>query len=169
MNEEKGFTLIEILIVAGVIIVIGILAAVAVNSARTKSRDAVRLSQVRMLQSALEDFYNENNGYPADQGIPLGDATQSACLGVSGFQADCSADRAVLLRAVMGTVESGLDDLVVCGVPPRNAFCYTQLKDSLTYRIQFELENNWNQVGLVRGINCAYPDGIEAGKCRAEL
>ncbi|MBU0645909.1 type II secretion system GspH family protein [Patescibacteria group bacterium] len=169
MNDQKGFTLIEVLIVAGVILVIGIFSALAVNSARSKSRDAVRLSQVRMLQSALEDFYNENNGYPRDQGIPLGDATQSACLGAAGFQADCSTDRAVLLRAVMGTVESGLKDQVICGTPARNAFCYSQLLDASTYRIQFELENNWNQVGLIQGINCAYPDGIEAGRCRLEI
>lgn len=167
MNDQKGFTLIEILIVVGVIIVIGILAAVAVNSARSKSRDAVRLSQVRMIQSALEDFYNENNGYPMNEMMPLGDATQSACLGVSGFQADCSADQRVLLRKVMGTVDQGLKNQVACGTPARNAFCYTQLQDSSTYRIQFELENDWNQVGLVQGINCAYPDGIESGRCRA--
>ncbi len=62
-QNQKGFTLIELLVV---IAIIGLLASVvllALNSARQKSRDAKRLADVRQLASALELYYDSNNGY----------------------------------------------------------------------------------------------------------
>lgn len=63
-QNQKGFTLIELLVV---IAIIGLLASVvllALNSARQKSRDAKRLADVRQVASALELYYDTNNGYP---------------------------------------------------------------------------------------------------------
>jgi prepilin-type N-terminal cleavage/methylation domain-containing protein len=63
-QNQKGFTLIELLVV---IAIIGLLASVvllALNSARQKSRDAKRLADVRQIASALELYYDSNNGYP---------------------------------------------------------------------------------------------------------
>jgi len=68
-NKNKaGFTLIELLVV---IAIIGLLASVvllALNSARAKSRDAKRLADVRQLASAMELYFNDNNGYPTSSG-----------------------------------------------------------------------------------------------------
>lgn len=64
-KTQKGFTLIELLVV---IAIIGLLASVvllALGSARQKSRDAKRLADVRQIASALEIYFNDNNGYPA--------------------------------------------------------------------------------------------------------
>jgi general secretion pathway protein G len=63
-QNQKGFTLIELLVV---IAIIGLLASVvllALNSARSKSRDAKRVADARQLSSALELYYNDANGYP---------------------------------------------------------------------------------------------------------
>ncbi len=63
-KNQKGFTLIELLVV---IAIIGLLASVvllALNSARQKSRDAKRLADVRQIASALELYFDTNNGYP---------------------------------------------------------------------------------------------------------
>lgn len=64
---KKGFTLIELLVV---IAIIGILASVvlaSLNSARKKSRDARRLSDIKQIQVALEFYFDSNNSaYPAD-------------------------------------------------------------------------------------------------------
>jgi prepilin-type N-terminal cleavage/methylation domain-containing protein len=63
-KNQKGFTLIELLVV---IAIIGLLASVvllALNSARSKSRDAKRLADMRQLSTALELFYNDMGGYP---------------------------------------------------------------------------------------------------------
>lgn len=165
MKKQKGFTLIEILVVVAIVALIGVMAAVAVNSARSKQRDASRLSNVRQMQSALEDYFNENNGYPLGSLMPLGDAAQSVCLGITGFHSDCSGESATIMRSIPNTFEDGLKDLVVCGEPKRNAFCYTQLEEGSSYVIHFELENGLARVGLQDGVNCATPDGMKAGTC----
>jgi len=59
-----GFTLIELLIVIGIIGILAAVVLVSLNSARTKSRDAKRLADVRQIMTALELYYNDNSGYP---------------------------------------------------------------------------------------------------------
>ncbi len=165
MTNQKGFTVVEVLIVVLIIGLVGTLAVVAVNSARTKQRDAVRLSNVRQVQSALEDYFNESNAYPPGTELPLGDSSQSVCLGTGGFAASCSGDGSVFLRVVVGTIDNGLDGKSTCGSPARDAFCYSAQDDASSYGIQFELENALTQVGLAKGANCATPDGMKAGAC----
>ncbi len=165
-DARRGFTLIELLIVLALIGLIGVLAAVAVGSARSKQRDATRLSAVRLTQSALEDYFNDTNAYPVGTGLPLGDSSGSACLGSEGFAASCTGSDTTFLRVVTGTISTGLDDLVTCGEPTRSAFCYTQTAEGTGYTIQFELENALPPVGLAAGINCATPTGFSAGTCK---
>jgi type II secretion system protein G len=65
LNRYRGFTLIELLVV---IAIIGLLASVilaSLNSARTKARDAKRLSDMNQIQLALEMYYDSNNRYPS--------------------------------------------------------------------------------------------------------
>ena len=158
--------MVEGLIVVLIIGLVGTFAAVAVNSARAKQRDAVRLSNVRQVQSALEDYFNERNAYPTGSALPLGDSAESACLGTGGFAASCSGDDTVFLRVVVGTVDNGLKGKSVCGTPERNAFCYASMEEGSSYGIQFELENALTQVGFAKGANCATPDGMKAGICQ---
>lgn len=64
--NKKGFTLIELLVV---IAIIGILASVilaSLNAARSKARDARRLSDLNQMQTALEMYYDSNGKYPQD-------------------------------------------------------------------------------------------------------
>ncbi len=64
--KNKAFTLIELLIV---IAIIGILVSIGVASyaqAQIKSRNARRQADMKAAQSAIEQFYADNNGqYPA--------------------------------------------------------------------------------------------------------
>lgn len=163
--EEDGFTLIEILIVIAVIAVIGLFSALAVNTARSKQRDAVRISQVRQIQSALENHFNEVNQYPQGQEVPLGDISSSRCLSVNGFSSNCSADPQTFLRVITPTIDKGLDGVVRCGAPLRDGYCYSSISDDQNYQIQFELENALRNVGLIKGPNCATPEGIKGGAC----
>jgi len=62
---KKGFTLIELLIVIVIIGIIASLAMIGLNSVRTKSRDARRITDVRQIQNALEIYRNDNGVYPS--------------------------------------------------------------------------------------------------------
>lgn len=64
-EKNEGFTLLELLVV---IAIIGILAAVLIFGVRAqiaKGRDAKRKADLRKSQNALEDYYNDNGGYPS--------------------------------------------------------------------------------------------------------
>jgi len=63
-NRKGGFTLIELLVV---IAIIGILSAVvlaSLSTARAKSRDAKRVSDIGQIQLALELQFDSNQSYP---------------------------------------------------------------------------------------------------------
>lgn len=64
INNRKGFTLIELLVVIAIIGILSTLAIVALGSARAKSRDAKRVSDMRSIFSALELYFNDQNMYP---------------------------------------------------------------------------------------------------------
>lgn len=166
MISRKGFTIIEILVVLAIIGLIGTFAAIAVSSARSKQRDATRLSHVRQIQSSLEDYFVDNNAYPAGTGLALG-FTSAGCLDTNGFQPTCQASATnVLMRAVPAAIATGLKGQSVCG-GSGNAYCYAQISAGQSYWVQFELENDVPLASLAKGLNCATPDGMKAGACPA--
>lgn len=88
-SSSKGFTLIELLVV---IAIIGILSAVvlfSLNDARSSARDTRRIADLRQVQLALEQYYNENDQYPDDASAGACDNAEAgggvlATLGLTG-------------------------------------------------------------------------------------
>jgi len=64
MHRNKGFTLIELLVVIAIIGILSSVVLASLNSAREKSRDAKRVSDVKQLQLALELYFDAEGGYP---------------------------------------------------------------------------------------------------------
>ncbi len=64
-NRKKGFTLIELLVVIAIIGILSSVVLASLNSARKKSRDAKRISEVKSLQLALELYNDSKGGYPS--------------------------------------------------------------------------------------------------------
>jgi type II secretion system protein G len=90
--NKKGFTLIELIVVIAIIGLLSTLAVVALGSARTKARDAKRLSDIKQVQSALEIYYSDNAKYPtAVESVVLGTGG-AVCLdnSTAGWSATCS-------------------------------------------------------------------------------
>ncbi len=62
--NQKGFTIIELLVV---IVIIGILVALALPnlfSAQARGRDSDRKNELKNLQQKLETYYGDNDAYP---------------------------------------------------------------------------------------------------------
>jgi prepilin-type N-terminal cleavage/methylation domain-containing protein len=66
IKRNKGFTLIELLVVIAIIGILSSVVLASLNSARKKSRDARRISDLKQIQLALEMYADANgSAYPA--------------------------------------------------------------------------------------------------------
>ena len=89
--SNKGITLVQWLVFAGVLALVILIAVWAASVSRAKSRDAIRMADIKQIQSGLELFYNNNKAYstaPAE-GLLLG-TTSTNCLDETGFKSGCS-------------------------------------------------------------------------------
>lgn len=68
MNNKKGFTLLEILIVLGIIGLLLAMTAAAFLSARSTARDAKRKADLEQIRGALETYKADNGSYPTTSG-----------------------------------------------------------------------------------------------------
>ena len=60
----RGFTLIELLVVIAIIGILSSVVLASLNDARTKSRDAKRIADLKQVQLALELYFDANGSYP---------------------------------------------------------------------------------------------------------
>ncbi len=61
---SKGFTLIELLVVIAIIGILSSVVLASLNSARSKARDAKRVSDAHQITNALNLYYDSNQRYP---------------------------------------------------------------------------------------------------------
>ncbi len=64
-TKKRGFTLIELLIVIGILSSMAAIVLSATSDARSKGRDAQRVSQIRQVQLAVEVYYSNHGQYPS--------------------------------------------------------------------------------------------------------
>ncbi|HBI25616.1 MAG: fimbrial protein pilin [Candidatus Wolfebacteria bacterium GW2011_GWC2_39_22] len=63
--SQKGFTLVEMLIVIAIIAILASVSLVSVGGVRKSARDTKRVSDISKIQQQLEVFYSINGAYPA--------------------------------------------------------------------------------------------------------
>lgn len=148
--NKKGFTLIELLVVIAIIGLLSTLAVVSLNNARSKSRDAKRVSDIKQVQTALELYYADNNGYPAGSSIQIGSSSAAVCLAsgsTPGWQtaANCT-----------GTVYMG--NVPKNPLPNGATYIYNVGSSNATYTITFSLEGTTGE--LSSGAHTATQSGI---------
>lgn len=84
-KSKRGFTLIELLIVIAVIGVMSVVMVLALNSANKRSRDAIRLADLKRMQNGLDLYFIRRNSYPEGTNVILGTENYS-CLNENGWQ-----------------------------------------------------------------------------------
>lgn len=64
LRKQSGFTIIELLIVIAIIGILALLVLTNFQGAQAKGRDTVRKSDINSIYQKLEEYYNEEGGYP---------------------------------------------------------------------------------------------------------
>lgn len=133
MKKQKGFTLIELLVVIAIIGLLSTLAVVSLNSARVKSRDARRISDIKQVQTALEMWYNDIQTYPTS-------------LTLNGTAAIASAGVTYMAKTPVDPTNSG-----------GYVYTYTSASPYTTYQLQYRIEGTVNGIS---GYATATPSGL---------
>ena len=68
MTKKHGFTLIELIVVIGIIAILATLGLSVFGGVQKKSRDAKRKSDLKEMQTALAQYYTDNGSYPSTAG-----------------------------------------------------------------------------------------------------
>jgi general secretion pathway protein G len=64
-KPQKGFTLLELLIVIIIVFVLAIIIVPNLISGPARARDSQRKQDMRQIKTALENYYQTNGSYPA--------------------------------------------------------------------------------------------------------
>lgn len=150
--NKKGFTLIELLVVISIIGLLSTLAVIALGNAREKARDARRMADIKQIRTALELYYNDNDGYPdgAASGDLIMGSTDAKCLeNNTGFSDTCTG--VVYMKAVPSNPNPG-------GTP----YAYripAAATDNSAYELVYNLESGAG--GISSGLHTATSGGIQ--------
>jgi prepilin-type N-terminal cleavage/methylation domain-containing protein len=149
--NQKGFTLVELLVVISIIGLLSTMATVSVKSTKIKARDVRRASDIAQLRTALEMYNSEKNIYPnPNNGNPI-------TLGKKSYSVFCAKEND---NIGFYNNDTGCDLIFMARVPkdPLKTYSYTYKPtgDPLgqDYEIRFRLESG------VESLNCTDHDCI---------
>lgn len=89
MRKEKGFTLVEILIVVAIIAILASIVLVGLGPFRSRGRDTRRIADLSQVQNGLELYFTKNGVYPdASDWATLTATLKAAGIGVNSVPND---------------------------------------------------------------------------------
>jgi prepilin-type N-terminal cleavage/methylation domain-containing protein len=170
-QNQKGFTLLEFLIVVALIGILATLTVLALRGARSETRDADRITTASQIRTSLELGFAELANYPV-QAEEAGDLR----LGGSEAQLLCEANGT---PRFVGNEATCTGTIFTSGIipqaptpadgtctPVQNSYRYFAGSGGAHFAIEFCIGKATPQSGLANGQNCATPQGLEPGPCR---
>ncbi len=91
MKLKKGFTLIEILVVIGIIAILATIVIVAINPSRqfAQARNTQRLSNINTILNAIGQNIADNKGLWSCGGVYFNSSVSSTTIGTNGTDLSC--------------------------------------------------------------------------------
>lgn len=131
-HNNKGFTLVELLVVISIIGLLSTLAVVSLSAARNRARDAKRLADMSSIRSALELVASNNSlGFYPDVGASAILVSSKCVDNDSTIKASCTSAASTLLKIPSDTVSDAT-----------NGFYYKSTTNKLGYCVGFQPEAN---------------------------
>ncbi len=76
-HPHRGFSLVELLVVIGIIVILASLLLAAIGTAREKRKIVLAVTQVKEIYAAAQMYYEELRSYPPDTGAFSADETSN--------------------------------------------------------------------------------------------
>lgn len=136
-----GFTLIELLVVIAIIGVLASIVMASLNTSRQKGRNSKRKADLRQIATALELYYNDNNGYPS-----TGGGWRGACSSYGSYPDSGAGAWIPNMQNYMASLprDPSTASTYLCGSAAQS--CYLYLSDGTNYKLLAHCtpESSWN-------------------------
>jgi len=161
-EHNEGFTLLELLVVMGIIALIMALAVPNLMGARIRARDTRKKAEMSQLKNALRMFYNDNQRYPTiNTGNPsnfngcgsrvlTGDYGQCPCANGIAFGTGIACSENVYMKKWPTDMGGGASQIKYINPDPDDFCLYTTLENTA----DTDIEASWARCGISCGDDC---------------
>lgn len=144
LNNPRGFTIVELLIVIVVIAILAGITVVAYNGIRARAIDSQSASEFNSIQKALENFYSINGRYPDNSEMNGANGPTTLGLDMNTMSSNINPAQG------FSTCNSSSANGRYCYIPgvSSGGSCYAG-DICVTYNINYMTINNPTQINLV--------------------
>lgn len=137
MKNEQGFSLKELIIFTGLILVVIIFGVLLLNQERQRTRDAVRMADLTQVRFGFEVLFNEKNSYAE---------AASGCSQINNLVSSCN------LSPYLANLSQIKD-------PGRYSYKITKVPTEKDFEVTFTLEKGYR--GLAKGRHTLSAEGFK--------